>query len=119
MKTISDCTEDIHLSKDGDKWCALLGDNIQEGTAAFGDTKEDAIMALAQALPRSALMTSRSEFVYELRMLLNSHSIENGSNTPDYVLARFLIDSLNAFEEATRLRETFHGTHAPRVPVSP
>lgn len=26
------------LYKDGDKWCALYGDNIQEGVCGFGDT---------------------------------------------------------------------------------
>ena len=27
---------------DGDKWCALLGDNIQEGVCAFGSTPDQA-----------------------------------------------------------------------------
>ena len=31
------------LSKDGDQWCALLGDNIQEGVCGFGDTPADAM----------------------------------------------------------------------------
>lgn len=26
------------ISKDGDKWCALYGDNLQDGVAGFGDT---------------------------------------------------------------------------------
>ena len=26
------------LSKDGDKWCFLLGENLQDGVAGFGDT---------------------------------------------------------------------------------
>ena len=26
------------LSKDGNKWCWLLGENLQEGVAGFGDT---------------------------------------------------------------------------------
>lgn len=28
--------------KDGDKWCCLYGDNIEEGVAGFGDTPEEA-----------------------------------------------------------------------------
>lgn len=28
---------------DGNKWCALYGDNIQEGVCGFGDTPSDAI----------------------------------------------------------------------------
>jgi len=27
---------------DGDQWCALYGDNLQEGVAAFGETPEKA-----------------------------------------------------------------------------
>ena len=28
---------------DGDQWCVLLGDNIQEGVTAFGDTPYEAV----------------------------------------------------------------------------
>jgi hypothetical protein len=31
------------LFPDGDKWCALYGDNLQEGLAGFGDTPEGAM----------------------------------------------------------------------------
>ncbi len=31
------------LSCDGSKWCALYGDNLQEGVAGFGDTPEQAM----------------------------------------------------------------------------
>lgn len=27
-----------HLSIDGDQWCALYGDNLQDGVAGFGDS---------------------------------------------------------------------------------
>lgn len=27
---------------DGNKWCALYGDNLQEGVAGFGDSPEEA-----------------------------------------------------------------------------
>lgn len=30
------------LSLDGDKWCALLGENLQDGVAGFGESPEDA-----------------------------------------------------------------------------
>lgn len=32
----------ITLSKDGDKWCALIGENLQEGFSGFGDTPREA-----------------------------------------------------------------------------
>jgi hypothetical protein len=30
------------LTIDGNQWCALFGDNLQDGIAGFGDTPEDA-----------------------------------------------------------------------------
>ena len=30
------------LSIDGNKWCALYGENLQDGVAGFGDTPEQA-----------------------------------------------------------------------------
>lgn len=33
------------LSKDGGMWCALLGDNLQEGVAGFGETPAKAMLA--------------------------------------------------------------------------
>jgi len=32
----------ITFSKDGDSYCYLIGENLQEGTAGFGKTKEEA-----------------------------------------------------------------------------
>ena len=31
------------LSKDGDQWCALFGDNLQVGVSGFGNTPADAM----------------------------------------------------------------------------
>jgi len=33
----------LKLFKDGNQWCVLVGDNIQEGVCGFGDTIEDAL----------------------------------------------------------------------------
>jgi hypothetical protein len=40
---------------------------------------------------------------------LNEHSRENESNTPDYILAKYLLDCLRAFEMATKARESWYG----------
>ena len=34
------------LSKDGDQWCCLLGDNLQDGIAGFGKSPADACQNL-------------------------------------------------------------------------
>lgn len=37
------------LLKDGDMWCALLGDNLQDGVAGFGETPAKAMWAFDTA----------------------------------------------------------------------
>jgi len=37
------------LSKDGNMWCALLGENLQEGVAGFGATPAKAMWSFDQA----------------------------------------------------------------------
>lgn len=37
------------VKKDGDQWCVLYGDNLQDGVAGFGDTPHKAVLAFNQA----------------------------------------------------------------------
>jgi hypothetical protein len=48
-------------------------------------------------------------FTKELTDLINRHSMENASNTPDFILANYLMTCLNAFAQATQQRETWYG----------
>lgn len=41
----------VQVFKDGDQWCALLGSNLQEGTAGLGDTPADALRQLDDSWP--------------------------------------------------------------------
>ncbi len=43
-------------------------------------------------------------FRKELEVLINRHSKENGSDTPDFILAEFLDGCLSAFDTAVQLR---------------
>jgi len=49
--------------------------------------------------------SGESTFEKELCHLINRFSRENGSDTPDYVLAEYMNDCLNAYEKAIRARE--------------
>ena len=49
------------------------------------------------------------EFEKELRGLINKHCLENTSNSPDYILAEFVLDSLDAFDTATKRRDEHYG----------
>jgi hypothetical protein len=44
------------------------------------------------------------KFSRELEHLINRYSIENGSDTPDFILCKYLIDCLHAYEQAIVLR---------------
>jgi hypothetical protein len=48
-------------------------------------------------------------FYQELTSLINRHSKENGSNTPDFILARYLQDCLAAFDNASLARSNWYG----------
>ena len=51
----------LSLTQDGDQWCALLGPNLQEGQAGFGDTRFFAVEALAVALWERAEQATPAE----------------------------------------------------------
>jgi hypothetical protein len=50
-----------------------------------------------------------SEFQKELRALINRQSMENGCNTPDFILAEYLNRCLFAFDLAVNAREEYFG----------
>jgi uncharacterized protein YecE (DUF72 family) len=47
-----------------------------------------------------------------LRCLLNQESAENGSNTPDFILAAYLLACLDAFDVAVHDRDVWYGRAA-------
>lgn len=47
-------------------------------------------------------------FLNELTELINRHTKENGSNTPDFILAKYLEDSLRVFNEAVNTRSDWY-----------
>jgi hypothetical protein len=48
-------------------------------------------------------------FTDELRQLLNRHSMENGSNTPDFLLSQYLTDCLIAYNKVAQANSQWHG----------
>ena len=51
-----------------------------------------------------AVARQRTEFEELLRAAINRTCQENGSNTPDHILATYLLTCLGAFEVATNAR---------------
>ena len=54
-------------------------------------------------------MINIEEFKKDLSSLINKYSIENRSNTPDYLIADYLFHCLLAFETVTNRRNKWYG----------
>jgi len=50
-----------------------------------------------------------SEFRKELQTLINCYSKENGSNTPDFILAEYLTNCLENFDNTIKKRTVWYG----------
>jgi len=51
----------------------------------------------------------RETFRQDLKALINRHSVENGSDTPDSILADYLLGCLLVWDKAVRAREKWYG----------
>jgi len=78
-------------------------------------------------LIKKQIQDMETDFRKELENLVNKYSRENGSDTPDFILARYLENALNNFDAAVREREEWYGraTHLEELdlgvqqPVTP
>lgn len=52
-------------------------------------------------------------FEQELAALINRYSEEHGSDTPDFILARYLVLCLTTFASTVEARERWYGRPAP------
>jgi hypothetical protein len=57
--------------------------------------------------------------VCDIAAVLNLHSRENVSNTPDYILAEYMVGSLEAFEAASNARESWYGVKLEAAAACP
>lgn len=62
-----------------------------------------------QGMKKKTLPPVGKSFRKELGALINKYSLENGSDTPDRILAGFLIECLRAFDIAVTSREFWYG----------
>lgn len=58
-----------------------------------------------------------TEFERDLDALINRHSLENESNTPDFILAQYLVGCLKVFAMAVNDREKWYGRTPPAYMV--
>lgn len=58
-----------------------------------------------------------NNFKKELEDLINKHNVENTTNnTPDFILAQYLIDCLVAFDRASQQRDNWYGQKSNERP---
>ena len=50
------------------------------------------------------------DFIEELVTLINKHSIDNELNTPDFILAQYIILCLKGLKITVKKRSKWHGT---------
>jgi hypothetical protein len=51
----------------------------------------------------------RASLEMRLREVLNHYSQENASDTPDFILAEYMMGCLDTFNQAVRAREKWYG----------
>jgi len=54
----------------------------------------------------------------DIEHAINCNSAENGSNTPDFMLAEFLTECLAAFDKAVAAREKWYGRNPAIGPAA-
>lgn len=65
----------------------------------------DALVRLNELIPFG------DDLYEDLRKVLNHHSVETGSDTPDIILATYLIDTLKVWNKTIRRRNVWQNDH--------
>ena len=64
-----------------------------------------------------------TDFERDIAAVINKHSLENDSNTPDWILAQFITSCLAAVNGAVQQREGWYGRDPrpsePGTPIQP
>lgn len=64
-------------------------------------------------IPTQYLSITNSDFKKDLTSLLNTYCKENESNSPDFILAEYLLSCLNAFNIASNKKDEWHRLQDP------
>lgn len=74
---------------------------------------------LPEPTPEHEAIRARKHVLFreELAALLNSLSLENGSDTPDFILAEYLCDCLHSWDKAVAQRKRWYSGAGDLLPV--
>jgi hypothetical protein len=63
----------------------------------------------ANVRPQNLPTGDISEFQKKLEVLINQHSLENGSNTPDFILSEYLTGCIDVWNKSVMRRSDWYG----------
>lgn len=86
---------------------ALVGAPSEFNFSGWGGSLNEGELAVVEN--RAPAPQVRATLEHSLTRLLNYHSVENRSNTPDFILAEYMLAALRAFESASLAREQWYG----------
>jgi hypothetical protein len=94
----------------GSKAMQEAGKHIEEGMKE-GLESTEAVDLAGRPAPPEGHTYLYTELEVELARLLNRHSAENESGTPDHILADYLIECLKTFNKIVGRRAQWRGEH--------
>ncbi len=65
------------------------------------------------------MSTDNISLYQDVKVAINKHSVENRSNTPDFILAQYLMACLNAYESAVNQRDRLTKSAQKTPPTEP
>ncbi len=93
----------------------IYGDIYKKSEYHQTDIIEEATKRRWRLIIRKAIAESQkgfgsmSKFEEDITSLINKHSAENSSNTPDFILARYLTGCLAVFATTVQRRDNWYG----------
>ena len=79
------------------------------------ETENAAPVASSAVLGDRPTAMQMSNFRKQLEEIINCNCMENGSDTPDFILAEYMHDCLLAWDRATKRREEWYGRKTQAV----
>lgn len=109
-KIRNDCQPGVYLVRiDGVCYSLLMDKDLSFEVKQVEETGCPSVLQQLEGNEREPDCSMESDFAKDLQRLINSHSIENESDTPDFVLATFMSRCLAAFAEGVRGRDEYYG----------
>jgi hypothetical protein len=123
LKNIAEPSQEMEKAPDRiteenkDEWHdAVYACNRRRRETAKNAILEINKLASGEAGESGEYVVNKLNFNTELQKLINKHSLEQYSNTPDFILANYISGCLAAFELAMNSRDSWFGPNEKNTP---